>query len=195
MRLALELLAIPLAPLLFKDHFVLLVLMRPTKEVLLAAGFLLREGDVTLPPVLLALLPLFLPGVWLFYVLAQAYAREISQARLPWLVGRLLPPKRIKAIAKAVQKHDTRVVFLGRLAAFPSSVVAAAAGAAKVDVRRFLAADLAGALVSLVILIGAGYGLGEAHDEAGPFITAVGVAALVALAIGLGRYLRNMDGK
>ena len=38
--------AILLAPALFDDHFVVLVLLRPTKEVLLAGGFFLRQDDV-----------------------------------------------------------------------------------------------------------------------------------------------------
>lgn len=193
LRVVLAVVAIPLAPILYEDHFAILVLMRPTKEVLLAAGFFIREGDVSLLPVIVASLPLLLPGVWLFYLLAQAFSSEIRRARLPWLAGRLLPPKRIREVAATIERHGARFILFGRLAAFPSSVVAAAAGAARVKPRLFLLVDTAGALLSLALLVGVGYGAGEAHEEAGPWVTALGVAVVVALAIGLGRYLRRMS--
>ena len=66
-------------------------------------------------------------------------------------------------------------MFFGRLAAFPSTLMAAAAGASGVPPREFLPADTAGALVSMGALLGVGYVLGEAYEEAGPWITAVGV--------------------
>lgn len=193
-RLLLAVLAIPLAPALYRDHFVVLVLMRPTKEVFLAAGFLMRDGDVSLPPVVVAAIPLFLPGVWLFYFLAQAYSKEISDAKLPWIAGRILPAARIKHTAAALKRVGARFVFLGRLAAFPSSVVAAASGVARISLRDFLVADALGALTSLAIVLGAGYLLGEAHDEAGPWLTAAGVVVLAGIGIALGRYLRSASG-
>ena len=147
-RVALGLLAIPLAPFLYREHFVLLVLLRPTKEVLLAGGFLIRRGDVAPLPVLVAAVPLVVLGVWLFYALGLAYRRELRGTKLPWLLGRLLPPDRIRQMTKALDRAGARVVFLGRLAVFPSSVMGAAAGTSKLPPRQFLAADGAGALVS-----------------------------------------------
>src|SRR3954467_6897837 len=93
-RAVLGIVAIPFAPALYRDHFVLLVLLRPSKEVLLAAGFLIRDGRVQLLPVLLAAIPLAILGVWHFYVLGQAWAKEISDDNMPRLARRLLPPKR-----------------------------------------------------------------------------------------------------
>src|ERR1700752_1330877 len=57
-RIIIGIAAIRLAPFLYKKHFVVLVLMRPTKEVLLAAGFLIRLDKVWWVPVLAAAVPL-----------------------------------------------------------------------------------------------------------------------------------------
>jgi membrane protein DedA with SNARE-associated domain len=176
---------------LYRNHFAVLVLMRPTKEVLLAAGFLVRRGDVSILHVAVAAMPLLLPGVWLFYFLGQAYSHEIRHARLPSIAGRLLPADRIKRIATALRREGPRFIFLGRLAAFPSSLVAAAAGIGRIGLRPFVAADAAGALTSVVLLLGLGYALGEAYDEAGRWVTALGVAALFVLVFALGRRLRR----
>ena len=185
------LIAIPLAPVLYEEHFVLLVLLRPTKDVFLAGGFLVERGDVALAPIVLAALPLLVGGVWLFHALGRGFREEIERADLPWIAGRLLPPKRIKAIGDAVEDGGPRLVYLGRLAAFPSTLVAAAAVTGRMDVRSFLAADGLGGLTSMALSLTLGYLLGEAYDTAGPWLTAVGVAALATMAIVIGRRLRT----
>ena len=185
------LVAIPLAPVLYEEHFVLLVLLRPTKDVFLAGGFLVERGDVAPAPIVLAALPLLVGGVWLFHALGRGFRDEIERADLPWIAGRLLPPERIKAIGDAVEDGGPRLVYLGRLAAFPSTLVAAAAGTGRMDVRSFLVADGLGGLTSMALSLTLGYLLGEAYDTAGPWLTAVGVAALAAMAIVIGRRLRT----
>jgi len=183
--------AIPLAPLLYDDHLVELVGLRPTKEVLLFSGFQMREGEVTLLPVVLAAIPIAVFGVWLFYVLGRAYARELHDGDLPELAARLLPPERVEALSKLLDEKGSRVVVLGRLAAFPSVLLAAAAGASGMEPRRFLPADAAGALLSIAEVLVAGYVFGEAYKRAGTWITVFGVVVLFALLFFVGRALRR----
>jgi membrane protein DedA with SNARE-associated domain len=73
--------ALLLAPWLYREHVAALVLLRPTKEVFLFAGFTTRHGDVFLPVVVLAALPLLLGGVWIFFGLGRAYQRELERVR------------------------------------------------------------------------------------------------------------------
>ena len=191
-RGVLGLVAIPLAPVLYEDHFVALVLLRPTKEVLLAGGFLLREGKVGLVTMVAAAVPLLLFGVWLFYWLGRSFSDEIQSGEgLPKFADRILPPKRITAMCKLLGKKGTGVVVAGRLAAFPSTVLAAAAGASDMKPRQFLVADSVGAALSIVEVVGAGFVLGAAYKEAGPWLTAVGVGVLVGLMVVVGRWLKR----
>jgi len=190
-RAAFAAIAIPLAPMLYDDHLVGLVALRPTKEVLLFSGFQMREGGVTLPPVILAAIPILVFGVWLFYVLGRAYARELHDGDLPKPVARLLPPERVKALSELLDEKGSRVVVLGRLAAFPSALMAAAAGASGMEPRRFLPADAAGALLSIAEVLVAGYVFGEAYKRAGTWITVFGLAVLFALLFFVGRALRR----
>lgn len=191
-RAVLALIAIPLAPVLYEDHFVLLVLLRPTKEVLLAGGFLLREGEVNPIALAIATVPLMILGVWQFFALGRGYAAEIKRCDVPGLGGRVLPAKRIEGMRKLLGKKGTKVVFIGRLAAFPSALVASAAGASKMHTREFLVADGLGGLVSIVEVVGAGMLLGSAYKEAGPWLTGVGVLALFGMLWLVGRYLKKM---
>ena len=190
-RTVLAIVAIPLAPLLYDDHFLLVVLLRPTKEVLLIAGFLASEGDVFLPAVVAAAVPLLLFGVWVLYGLGLAYRDEISEAKLPGIAGRLLPAERIQQMQETLGERGAPLVLIGRLAAFPSSVVAAAAGASGMPFKRFALADGVGAALSIVEVVGAGLLLQEAHDSAGPWLTGVGVVALVAVLVLAGRMLKH----
>jgi len=188
-RVVMELAAIPLAPALYRDHVAQLVLLRPTKEVFLFGGFQVSEGNAWLPVLVLAAIPLLLGGVWLFYALGRAYGDELSDAELPGVAGRLLPKERIDKMQDVLEDKGPRVVFLGRLAAFPSTLMAAAAGASGVPFKDFAIADGAGAILSMLALFGIGFALGGAYDEAGPWITGAGVLVLAAVLVMLGRSL------
>jgi membrane-associated protein len=191
-RTVLGIVAIPLAPVLFADHFVVLVLLRPTKEVLLASGFLLREGDISLVEVVAAAVPLAIFGVWLFYFLGRAYAEEIQAGEgLPRWAEKLLPPERIRKMCSVVERKGRGVVLLGRLAAFPSTLLGASAGVSGMEARSFLVADAVGGVLSITEVMVAGYVLGAAYKRAGPWLTVVGVVVLLGLLVGVGRWLRQ----
>jgi membrane protein DedA with SNARE-associated domain len=191
-RGALAILAVLLVTELYEDHFVLLALLRPTKEVLLAGGFFVRRGDVGILPLVLAAIPLSAVGVWASFLLGRSYAPELEDGvELPGVVGRLLPARRIESLRAVLEGKGTKVVFLGRLAVFPSTVMAAAAGASGLSVAEFAKADTAGLLASIAEVVVLGYVLGEAREQAGPWLTVAGAAvALVVLAI-IGRKLAS----
>lgn len=179
--------AIPLAPALYEEHVAILVLLRPAKEVFLFAGYKAAQDEVDLVVVVLAAIPLLVLAVWVFYFLGRAYRDEMSDAELPGVAGRVLPRKRIQALCDAVSDRGWPLVFIGRLAIMPSTLVAAAAGTADVPVRTFLAADAAGSFVSMAMMLAAGYFLGEAREAAGPWFSVLGAAALLGLMFLLGK--------
>ena len=190
-RGALGLLAIVLAAGLYEEHFVALVLLRPTKEVLLAGGFFVREGDVGLPSLFLAAIPLNAIGVWASYLLGRSFACELDDgAELPGIAGRLLPARRIDDLRAVLERKGTRAVFLGRLAVFPSTLMAAAGGASGLEPRAFAVADTAGLVVSIAEVVAVGYVLGEAYERAGLWLTAVGAVVALGIMVLFGRWLR-----
>jgi membrane protein DedA with SNARE-associated domain len=188
LRAVLAVAAIPLAPFLYREHAAVLVLLRPTKETLLFVGYLAHRGDVSPVVAVLAALPLLVPGVWVFFALGREHG---TSRELPGLLGRLLPQKRTKQLSDALEEHGDKVIFLGRLAAMPSTLVAAAAGASDLDTRRFLLFDGIGAAVSLALMLGLGWVLDDAYEAAGPWLTALGAVALGAAAVIIGRSLSH----
>ena len=191
LRAILGVVAIPLAPFLYEEHFLVLVLLRPTKEVFLAGGFLARQGDVSLPMLVLAAIPLSIFGVWHFFLLGRAYAKEIHSDKMPGFASRILTPERIKKFEKSLDKKGPKLIFLGRLAVLSSAAVAAAAGASKLEPKKFFPYDLAGGLLSIAYTVAAGWFLGEAYEQAGPWITVLGAVALIGFAFVLGRSLKK----
>ena len=191
LRAVLGIVAIPLAPFLYRDHFLVLVLLRPAKEVFLAGGFLARQGDVNLLFLVLAAIPLSIFGVWHFYLLGRAYSDEINSDKMSGLAARVLTPERVEKLERTLEKKGPKLVFLGRLAVLSSAAVAAAAGAAKMEPRTFLPWDLGGGLLSIAYTVAAGWFLGAAYEQAGPWITVAGVCALLGFAFILGRTLQR----
>jgi membrane protein DedA with SNARE-associated domain len=190
LRAVLGVAAIPLAPFMYREHFVVLVLLRPTKEVLLAGGFLAERGDVNLLVLLVAAVPLAILGVWHFYFLGRAYAKEIQSGKgLPRFAERVLPPKRIQKFCRVLKNRGRPVVLIGRLTVFPSSVLAAAAGASNMRSKDFFPTDLIGGALSIAEVVVAGYLLGDAYEDAGPWLTAVGVVLLFGVLFIVGRAL------
>ena len=184
--------AIPLAPVLWRDHMLGLVLLRPTKDVFLAAGFAIRQHHLGWIETYAAAVPIAVLGVWLFYALGRSFSDELAQHReLPGVAGRLLPATRIHDLTHTLDEKGSKVVFFGRLAVFPSSLVAAAAGVSGMDPRRFLIADGLGALASITMVLLVGYGLGEAYEQGATWLTIVGGLVAFGLLVAFGRWLRS----
>jgi len=193
-RAVLGIVAIPLAPTLYHDHFMWLVLLRPTKDVLLLAGFLLRDGSIGLLPLLAATVPLILGGVWLFYALGRAYADELSgksSSALPHLVRRILKPDRVRSLGD-VLTHNRRIAIIGgRLSLFPSSALAAAAGMSNMPPADFLPLDAVGAALSIVEVLTVGYLLGSAWEQGSRPLTVVGLLTFIVVLAVIGRWIKR----
>lgn len=190
-RIVIGVIAIPLAPFLYREHFLALVLMRPTKEVLLFGGFLARQHKIHLAQVLFAAVPLAILGVWLSFALGRLFADEIHRKKLPGIAGRILPAEKIQKMAKILRRYGAKIIIVGRIAVFPSSLLAAAAGSSKMKARTFLPADAIGGALSILEAAGAGYLLGAAYKNGKPWLTALGLAALIGFGLLIGRAFRK----
>jgi membrane protein DedA with SNARE-associated domain len=192
LRGLLGLVAIPLAPALFHDHFIVLVLLRPTKEVLLAGGFLLRDGSIGLAPLLAASVPLSVLGVWMFYALGRGYAHELQTGDgLGRWTRRVLSPNRVKAMKGLLREKRRLAILVGRLSVFPSTVLASSAGASDIRTSEFIPLDGLGAVLSVAEVLTIGYLFGAQYSRGSDVITVVGVLVLFAGLVVAGRWLRR----
>jgi membrane protein DedA with SNARE-associated domain len=189
-RTALSLIALPLAPFLLHEHFLVLVLLRPSQLVLFVGAVLARRGDVNLFAIIVAALPLQLLVVWLYFALGKRWEREIeSDSQLPFLATRVLRPDQIRRLRKVVRKGGPRFVALARFALFPTGLLAATAGASDMKPRNFFVADGAALAVAIGSVVSLGYVLGFDEHRGKVWIAVAGFAGLLILSAALTLYL------
>ncbi len=192
LRYVIPLLAVPMIPFLITDRVPLLVLLRPQKEFLLLGGGQLRVlGEPSVALLFAAYVPLMIVAIWAFFAVGRSYGPALRRGEGPAWLQRALPPRQLEIAQRVLAHRGPWIAVLGRIAALPPTVLAAAAGVSEVPARRYLAADLVGALAGFGIAVGAGYALGRAYEDGGVWLTAAGVAVFVALIVLLTRWIRR----
>lgn len=192
LRYAIPLAVIPFIPVLLGDRLPLLVVLRPTKEFLLLGGGRARiEGDPTIALLFAAYVPLMIVGVWVFFALGRVYRDTLRAGDGPRWLHRVVPPRQLELAQRVLARRGPLIAVLGRIAALPPTVVAAAAGVSDVGAGRYLAADALGGVAAFAIAAGAGYALGSAYERGGVWLTAAGVVLFVGLIVVLTRWLRR----
>lgn len=192
---------IPIAaiPLLFTwtregaERIPALTLLRPGKEVLLIAGGFAKVGRIPgseIPLVFLAYIPGMILVVWAFFALGRAYADELDAGGGPAWLTRMVPPARLAQARRVIAKRGVSVAIFGRVAALPPTIMAVAAGTTNVDPKRYLGADLIGAIVSFGVTVGVGYGLGAAYESGGKYLL---IGGLVLFFIGAQLFTKWLD--
>lgn len=182
--------AIPL--LLAQSRIGLLVLLRPTKEWLLVGGAFNRvEGAPSVVLLLAAYAPLMIVVVWFFFIAGRGYQGLLRAGSGPRWLRRALPPAKLELAQRMLLRRGPWIAVLGRLTAVPPTLMAAAAGVSDISPRRYLAADLTGALLAFATVVSVGYGLGEAYERGGIWVTAVAVALFALLILLMTRWIRG----
>ncbi len=154
----------------------------PSEVVLPLAGFLTRQGSLSLPLVLVAAtagslvgaLALYLLGAWLGHDRAAAVL-----ARIP-----LVDREDVDRASDWFDRHGRAAVFLGRLVPGVRSLVSLPAGANRMPLVTFTVYTVAGSLLWNGLLVGAGAWLGdqwEQVDQYAGWIDKVFVGALVVV--------------
>jgi membrane protein DedA with SNARE-associated domain len=192
-RYAIPLAVIPAIPFLIaRGELALLVLLRPQKEfLLLAAAQLARTGAPSVTLLFAAYVPLMIVAVWAFFIVGRMFRPALDAGEAPRWLTRILPPAQLDVGRRVIARRGPLIAVMGRMAALPPTIMAAAAGASDVNGPRYLVADVVGALGSFALMVGAGLVLGEAYDEYGIWITVAGIAVLVALIALITRWVRN----
>jgi membrane-associated protein len=191
-RFAIPLAAIGAIPFLLINDIALLVLLRPQKEFLLVGGGQSRFlGEPDLLWLFLAFLPLGLLAVPAFFVVGRAYRGALEDGTGPGWLHRAIPPKQLHVAQRVLARRGPSIAFLGRIAALPPTVLAAAAGLSDVDWRRYLLADALGAVVAVGTTLGVGFALGSAYEDGGAWLTGVGVGLFFVLILLLTQWIRR----
>lgn len=166
------------------DRFLyLLFAIRPGREVMLFAGFLVRaDGRPSLVLLFVVGIPFFVLATWAFFALGRAYRSAIRTGDGPAWLNRLAPPDKVEVAQRALARRGPLVAFLVRVGGLPPTILGAAAGVSDTRPVPYLAADAVGAVAVYSLTVGIGYALGETYERSGPWFTGAGIVVVLVLA-------------
>jgi membrane protein DedA with SNARE-associated domain len=188
-RLVLSGIAFPLAPFLYRRHYLILVLLRPTRLVMFFGGVLARQHSTNPALIAAAAIPLGLFGVWQAYALGLVYESRISSGRVPRPWNSLIPARRIRRLQDALREQGAKIVILARIGIFPNYLLGTAAGSSDMAANKFFIADSVGIVLEISLSLGLGYLAGG--DKGKALIIGIGVAAVVVAGIIYARQFRR----
>jgi len=155
----------------------------PGETLVILGGFYARVGDLSLPWVAFAACVGAVLGDNTGYLIGRRYGRGFLERH-----GRKLfiTPRRLEQADRYYEAHGGKTVFLGRFIPVVRSVGFILAGVAKMEWRRFLPYDVAGAVIWGVGHTFLGYVLGASYERWKGYLTGVGLVILVILLLLIG---------
>jgi len=153
----------------------------PEDVALLGAGALVLRGWARLGPLVAVALPAVVAGdLFLYAVGARLGRRLVASRRLG------VSPERLAAAERWIARHGAWVVAAARLVVGVRAAAFLAAGALRMPLRRFLAADVAAAAVQVPLLVWLGAaGAAELERVAAARLWLLGALAAAAAIVAL----------
>jgi membrane protein DedA with SNARE-associated domain len=159
----------------------------PSEVILPLAGFLVSEGEMSLPGALVATTAGSTAGALILYGVGRYGGRPLLLRH-----GRVmrLSQERLDRADAWFDRHGPKVVFFGRMVPGVRSVVSVPAGLSEMPLATFIALTLAGSAIWNGALIGAGWALGDnwenvtaAIESANGFLIAGALLLVAALVV------------
>ena len=134
----------------------------PEESILVLAGYLVWQGDLRLPLVLLVGMLSAIAGDNLGYWIGRRYGQAAIARYGRWV---LLTPARLDATRRFVTRYGAFGVFAARFIAGLRFLAGPMAGSAGLPPLAFVAANALGAVVYVPTMVAAGYGVAYGLDE------------------------------
>jgi membrane protein DedA with SNARE-associated domain len=158
----------------------------PEELVQLTAGYLARRGVLSLVPAVVVAWAGLVLGDFLLFRLGRSHGPRILESRH---VARVVTPRRRAFIDRHFARHPVLTIALARHASGLRMPVFALAGASGVRSVTFLLADGLSALVSVPLVVGAGWYFAGHVEELKREIRWVELAVAVAAGLGAAAWI------
>ena len=153
-------------------------LVVPGETVMLTAGMLAAGGIAQLPLLLVVVTLAAVLGDSVGYWIGSKFGPALMTSRL----GRKIPAHRWERARDYVQRRGAGAVILGRWVGILRALVPVMAGIVHMPYRRFLAANLLGAVTWSAVVVGLGYFAGASLAAAQSLLGTITMFALLGLA-------------
>jgi membrane protein DedA with SNARE-associated domain len=155
----------------------------PEDVALLAGGFLVHRGVIQYPMTLLVALVGVVAGDNSLFFLGRRYGTGL----VTYLgIGRPRSQRQIDRLKEFMQRHGHRAILYARFVAGLRALVYLTAGSLGVSPLRFFLYDLAGAVISVPIVVTLGYLFGNELEAVLRYIGGVEKLVWVVVALSLG---------
>jgi membrane protein DedA with SNARE-associated domain len=134
----------------------------PEETILALAGYLVWRGDLSLLPVLGVGVVSAVVGDNLGYWLGRRYGRTALPRYARWVLGH---PERLGSMEAFVERRGPFAVFIARFVPGIRFMAGPLAGGLGLRFAPFFAANVAGALVYVPVMVAAGYAVGYGFGE------------------------------
>jgi len=133
----------------------------PEDLPLILAGILLQAEKVTFEFVFLVCYFGIILGDLIVYFVGRRFGLALFKAK--WFQSRV-PPSRIKHTRLRLEKRSVLMIFIARHLFYLRTVTFLTCGAVRMNLKTFILADAAAALISAPIMIGIGYAAAQNYD-------------------------------
>lgn len=164
--------------------FLLAVLEGPIVSVI--GAYLARLGYMDLAAVFVVVVIADLVGDMMFYGLGRAGPRVLSAK---WQHRLHLDDERVETLKSHYRDKGGRTLVLGKITHSAGMVVLAAAGAAHMNILKFLGWNLVATLPKSALFMGLGYSLGYAYKSIDGYIFKISIALLLVLVVAGGAWV------
>lgn len=148
----------------------------PEDAILLCSGLLIARGVLSPAPALATIFAGMLVSDLIIFSLGRQYGRRIVSHK--WF-GRIISVERLASIEGRFNAHGIWVILIGRQLIGIRSQIILMSGIMRFTVRRFLAADAPSAIVTMGIMMTAGYAGGSVYNG----ISGIKETMLIALIV------------
>lgn len=155
----------------------------PSEVILPLAGFTISKGQMSFWLVLFWTTLGAMSTAWIYWGLGALLGRERTRrimAKLP-----LVEEKDIIRTENWFDKHGEIAVFFARMVPVFRGFISLPAGVTRMPFWKFTILSIAGSVIWNVILIGAGYWLGEKWELAEKYVGLISIGILVVVVIAL----------
>jgi membrane protein DedA with SNARE-associated domain len=161
----------------------------PEDAALLAGGFLAHRGIIQYPITLVVALVGVVAGDNSLFFLGRRFGTGL----VAYLgIGRPRSQRQIEWLKDFMRRHGHRAIFYARFVAGLRALVYLTAGSLGVTPLRFFLYDLAGALISVPVVVTLGYLFGNELEAALRYIGGVEKVVWLVVALSLGVYAMRM---
>jgi membrane protein DedA with SNARE-associated domain len=142
----------------------------PSEVTMIPAGYLVQQGVLNGPLVLLSSVAGSVGGAYVNYWIAKHYGRQLFTKYGKFF---MLSPEKLEKVEKYFVDHGAISVFTGRLLPGIKHFISFPAGLAQMPMRPFLLYCLLSGVIWMVLLLGLGFAIGQNEEMLKPYLIKV----------------------